>query len=199
MQETASDMFESAFFNFYYIFSTLPQILLILYIIILKPGRRLSDFDIGPFRPADLWKALATLGGIYLCIIPVGLISVLLIPELDNPVVYGAGWEFSSYRLIPLVFTSCIVTGYCEELFFRSYLYKMLRKAGTAEIPAVAVTALLFGSGHIYEGYYAFAATAVIGAFLSFVFIKTKSIHTIAVGHGLYNFSVLLLSMTGEL
>lgn len=199
MQEAAPDMFESTFFNFFYIISTIPQILLTLYIIVLKPGRKLSDFNIGRIRLSDIPKSLLTLGGIYLCIIPLGFISFMLIPETDNQLIYGAGWQFSSLRLLPLVLVSCLVTGYCEELFFRSYLFKSLKDSGMKIVTAVIITTLLFGAGHIYEGYFAFAATAVIGAFLSFVFIKTKSIHVIAIGHGLYNFSVLLIAMMGEL
>ena len=195
-QEAAPDMFESTFFNIIYITSTIPQILLTVYIIVLKPGRKLSDFDLSPFRLIDIAKSLLALGGIYLCIIPVGYISMLLVPEMDNPVIYGSGWQFGKLNLLPLVLVSCLVTGYCEELFFRSYLFKSLQKVGTGMIPAVIITSLLFGAGHVYEGYYAFAATAVIGAFLSFIFIKTKSIHAIAIGHGLYNFSVLLIAIT---
>jgi membrane protease YdiL (CAAX protease family) len=165
----------------------------------LKPGRKLSDFDIGPFRLKDIFFALVALGGIYICIIPIGYISMLLVPELDNLAVYGSGWQFENLKLLPLVFISCLVTGYCEELFFRSYLYTSLRNAGTAAVTAVIITSVLFGAGHFYEGYYAFAATAAIGGFLSIMFIKTKSIHAIAIGHGLYNFSVLLIAMTGEI
>ena len=198
-QEAAPDMFESAYFNFYYIISTIPQIILIIYIILLKPGRNLSEYNIGRIKISDTWRSLLTLAGIYLCIIPAGMIAVLLAPELDNTVVYGTGWKFTNMRLIPLVLVSCLATGYSEELFFRSYLYTNLRKAGADVVPAAAVATLLFGTGHIYEGYYAFAATSLIGAFLAFVFIKTRSIHTVAIGHGLYNFSVLLISMTGEL
>ncbi|HAK44438.1 MAG TPA: hypothetical protein DCO79_00735, partial [Spirochaeta sp.] len=133
------------------------------------------------------------------CIIPVGFISMLIEPEIENQLVYGIGWQFSNYKLLPLVFLSCMVTGYTEEIFFRSYLFKSLQNAGAGLLPAAIITSLLFGAGHIYEGYYAFAATAAIGAFLSFIFIKTKSIHTVAIGHGLYNFSVLLIAMTGVL
>lgn len=199
IQEIAPDMFESAFFNIFYLVSTVPQILLTLYIIILKPGRSLKDFDIGGFRKKDLLYSLLTLAGIYICILPIGFITVLLEPELDNRMVYGAGWTFSNYRLIPLVFAVCIATGYAEEIFFRSYLFKSLQKVGTGTIPAAVITTLLFGSGHLYEGYYAFAATSVIGAVLMIIFIKTKSIHTVAIGHGLYNFSVLMISMTEAL
>ena len=199
VQEAAPDMFESVFFNIYYLVSVVPQVLLVLYIITLKPGRELSDFDIGPLKKRDLPFSLLALAGIYICIVPVGLVSVLIEPELENQFTYGAGWQFSNYKLLPLVFLTCLVTGYTEEIFFRSYLYKSLLKAGTGVIPSVIITSLLFGSGHIYEGYFALASTAVIGAFLSFMFIKTRSIHTVAIGHGLYNFSVLLIAMTGEL
>ncbi len=199
LQETAPDMFESTFFNIYYIILTAPQIMLTLYIILLKPGRSLSDFDVRAFKFSDLPKALLTLGGIFLCIIPLGLIATLILPETDNPLIYGTGWKFSRVEIIPLVFISCILTGYNEEIFFRAYLYKTLRKIGSGLLPAAASVSILFGAGHIYEGYFAFVATAVIGAFLSFVFIRTKSIHAVSIGHGLYNFSVLLLSMGVEI
>jgi len=197
MQEFQPDIFENTWFNLFYIITTLPQVVLTLYIIMLKPGRKLSDFDIYGFKLSDLPKSLLALAGIFVCIIPVGLISILIVPEIDNPVVYGAGWQFSRPSLIPLVLISCIATGYSEEIFFRAYLVKILEKSGVRLIPAAAVSAVLFGSGHIYEGFYAFAATATIGIFLSFVFNKTKSIHTISIAHGLYNFSVLMISMMG--
>lgn len=199
VQEAAPDMFESLYFNIFYIISAIPQLLLILYIIVLKPGRKLENFDLGAFRVSDIPKSLLTLTGIFLVILPVGYFTVLLEPEIDNQLVYGTGWQFSNFRMIPLVLISCLVTGYTEELFFRSYLFKSLRNFGAGILPSAVTVNLLFGAGHIYEGYYAFAATAVIGAFLTFVFVKTKSIHTIAIGHGLYNFSVLMISMTGIL
>ncbi len=195
LQETSPDMFESIFLNIYYIILITPQIMLTLYIILLKPDRNLSEFDIRAFKFSDLPKALLTLGGILLCIIPLGLIVTIIFPETDNQLIYGAGWKFSRKELIPLVFISCMLTGYSEEIFFRAYLYKTLRKIGTGVLPAVVSVSILFGAGHIYEGYFAFAGTTIIGVFLSFVFIRTKSIHAISIGHGLYNFSVLLLSM----
>jgi membrane protease YdiL (CAAX protease family) len=195
MQDFAPDAFESVWFNLYYLITTIPQIALILYVMELKPGRSLHDFDLRPLRASDIPKALLTLAGIYLCIIPLGLIAVILVPELDNPVIYGAGWEFSNLKLIPLVLISCLAAGYSEELFFRAYLIKSLRRAGSGLVPAVIVSTLLFAAGHIYAGYFAFAAIAVIGTFLSFIFIKTRSIHVVAIGHGLYNFSVLIISM----
>lgn len=199
VQEIAPDMFESLFFNIFYIITAVPQLLLILYIISIKPERSLADFDIGKISKIDVPRSLLALIGIYLCIIPIGLITMLLEPEIDNQLVYGSGWSFSDYRLLPIVFISCMATGYLEEIFFRAYLFKSLQKTGAGLIPSAIAVNVLFGSGHIYEGYYAFAATAAIGFFLTWLFVKTKSIHTISIGHGLYNFSVLLIAMTGAL
>lgn len=195
IEEFEPDIFENLWFNLFYIVTTLPQIFLVLYIIILKPGRKLSDYDIFGIRRRDIPLSLLVLGGIYVCILPVGYIALWLVPDIDNSVVYGAGWQFSNPGLIPIILISCIATGYSEEIFFRSYLVKSFRNSGLKLIPAAAVSAIVFGSGHIYEGFYAFAATAVIGAFLSFVFHKTKSIHAVSIGHGLYNFSVLIISL----
>ena len=196
VQETDPAMFNSFFFNFLYIITVVPQLLLVLYIIVLKPGRSLADFNIGRIRTLDIPLSLLTLAGIYIVIIPVGFVSMMIEPEIENQFVYGPGWQFTDYKLLPLVFLTCLATGYTEEIFFRAYLFKSLRKAGAATVPAVLVTSILFGAGHVYEGYYAFAATTAIGVFLSLIFLKTKSIHAVSIGHGLYNFSVLLIAMT---
>lgn len=188
-------MFNSVYFNLYYIAQTLPQIMLILYIIILKPKMNLKDYSILRFKLRDIPKAIIILIGIYLCFFLVGNISLFFEDNINNAVVYGNKWTFNSPSLLPLIFISCLLTGYCEEIFFRSYLYTSLIKAGTPVYLSIILSSVLFGSGHLYEGYFAFAATSIIGAFLAFAFIKTKSIHAVSIAHGFYNFSVLLLSL----
>ncbi|MDC7126194.1 MAG: type II CAAX endopeptidase family protein [Spirochaetales bacterium] len=197
MEDMNLDMFNSLYFNFMYIITTLPQILLTLYIIVLKPGRNLEQYWIGKIKKTDFLYAVVTFIGIYLCIAFSGLIAVLFEPELDNTLVYGSGWKFNNPALIPLLLISCLLTGYSEEIFFRSYLFKSITNTGLNPILAAVLTSILFGTGHLYEGYYALAATTAIGLFLSAIFIKTRSIHTVAIAHGLYNFSALIISMNG--
>jgi membrane protease YdiL (CAAX protease family) len=57
---------------------------------------------------------------------------------------------------------------------------------------AVAVTSLLFAAGHIYQGAGAFAVTALIGVFLAWLFLRTRSIHIVGLSHAAYNFLILL-------
>ncbi len=190
-------VFESSWFNFIYIITTLPQILFIIYLIILKPGQPLGDYGIGKIRLKDILLSILTLAGIFACLAIAGTAAMLIEPDYSNSMIYGSGWVFSRPELLPLVFVSCILTGYSEEIFFRAYLINSLTTRGVSLPAAAVLNVLLFASGHIYEGLYAAGAILLIGGFLTFMFIKTRSIHTVAIGHGLYNFSVLLITMLG--
>ena len=91
---------------------------------------------------------------------------------------------------------SCICTGYLEESFFRLYLLSR-REALKLSVPAVvAVSAALFSICHIYEGPWGMLNAALSGTLLSFVFLRYKSLHGIALAHGLYNIAAYAAAVT---
>jgi membrane protease YdiL (CAAX protease family) len=176
-----------------------PQILLILYILKLQNGAVFADFGLVGFSVHDPMKAFL----VYLGILGVMIVTVLfLVPiilllpdEVRESLLQGYRWGLGNAALLPLAFVFCIVSAYREELFFRAYLLTRLDQLGVRPAFAVAATAALFSAGHLYEGWIGVVVTAIHGVYLAVVFRKLRNIHSVAIAHGLYNFTVFCLSV----
>ncbi len=188
-------VFNSLQFNLIYIITIIPRILLILYLIEKKPTQKRELYGIGRLRGRDILASLLYFAGIMLIVAVAGMIFGLITSIANFDEVASPLWEFNNWSLIPLVFLTCLSIGYSEELFFRSYLLTEFHLPGKG-IYAVAVTSLVFASGHIYQGFLGFPVTFVIGFFLGIMFIRKRNLHSIAIAHGLYNFTILILSGT---
>jgi membrane protease YdiL (CAAX protease family) len=89
---------------------------------------------------------------------------------------------------------SCISTGYLEESFFRFYLLSKRDALGLGTGRAALISVLLFSVCHIYEGPWGFLNAVLSGTLLAFIFLRYRSLHGIALAHGLYNTLVYALS-----
>ena len=107
----------------------------------------------------------------------------------------GVGWQLTDAAVLPFVLITCLTTGYWEELFFRAYLDKQLRKIYFSPTGAAVTGTFLFAGGHLYQGVFPALGTALIGGILLFAFRRTGRLHAVAIAHGLYNFSVLGISL----
>ena len=167
----------------------LPQAVLILYVILTRGHGTKDASGIVPLRFADILKAAAGTAGLFLITLAAALISgdsagnlfTSVTPETVRPIVF--------LLFVPV----CLVTGYREELFFRSYLLTELAPFGTPAV--IAFGSLLFALGHIYQGAGAFLVTAVIGVFLSWLFLRTRNVHVVALSHGIYNYLILVTGL----
>jgi len=166
-----------------------PQVLLILYILLTRSHETRQAAGIVRFNVSDLLKILAGTVGLFIISIPSTLLSRGFANDMYSPVTPDA----VTLEVFLLFLPVCLVTGYREELFFRSYLLTEFepfgRKAG------VAAGSILFALGHVYQGVGAFFVTALIGIFLSWLFLKTRNIHVIALSHGIYNYVVLVVGV----
>jgi membrane protease YdiL (CAAX protease family) len=90
---------------------------------------------------------------------------------------------------------SCLSTGYLEEGFFRFYLLSKLGETGIKNGTLVFVSTLLFSVCHIYEGPWGMLNAVLAGTFLSLMFLHFRSLHGIALAHGLYNAFVYALGV----
>lgn len=194
-QVVDGSIFNSAWFNLIYIITVIPQILLILYLIEKKPAAEIPLYGIDRIQTRDLIYSLLYFAGIMIIIIGTGIISTIITDFGYDTYMELPLWQFDNKGLIPLIFLTCMATGYSEELFFRSYLLTEFRLQGK-EIYAVIGTSLLFALGHIYQGLPGFLGTFAIGFFLASIFVRKRRLHTIAIAHGLYNFTVLIISGT---
>lgn len=192
-QVVDGSIFNSVWFNIIYIITVIPQILLILYLIEKKPEDKIYLYGISKIKKTDLVYSLLYFVGIMIIIIGTGTISTIITDFGYASYTEPPLWKFDNKEIIPLIFLTCMATGYSEELFFRSYLLTEFHLPGK-EIYAVIGSSLLFALGHIYQGLPGFLGTFAIGIFLASIFVRKRKLHTIAIAHGLYNFAVLIIS-----
>ena len=188
-------VFNSAWFNIIYIITVIPQILLVLYLMEKKPAAKIPLYGIDKIQIKDLIYSLIYFAGIMIIILGTGIISTIITDFGYGTSTEFPVWQFTNKGLIPLIFLTCMVTGYSEELFFRSYLITEFNLQGK-EIYTVIGTSLIFALGHVYQGLPGFLGTFAIGFFLASIFVRKRRLHTIAIAHGLYNFTVLIISGT---
>jgi membrane protease YdiL (CAAX protease family) len=77
-----------------------------------------------------------------------------------------------------------LTAGICEELLYRGYLIWYLSH-WLPIYPAAALASLLFGIGHLYQGWRGVLTTGFVGAFLSAVYLLTGSLYAGMVFHAL--------------
>ncbi len=187
-----ADIFNSLFFNIYYLAGSIPQIMLLIYLISKKGSGASSRYGITRFTVKDVWKGFQYFIVIMIIILAMGaaagLLSILFKLNIPEP----PGWKVENLWMLPVVFITFLSTGYREELFFRSYMLTEFISETSSPAPVVFAVSLLFASGHLYQGIIGFAVTFIIGIFFSVIFLKNRNVHSIAIGHALYDFGVLL-------
>jgi membrane protease YdiL (CAAX protease family) len=191
-------LFGNIMFNITYISSSIPQVLLILYIIYLRNrnSRPLVEifgkFGIKKPEISLLWKVVMVCAGILVIALLTSFIS--FIPGFSEGGKFSPiPWRIENPAVLPLVFLTSLVTGYREELFFRSYLITRCKDLKMHLILLLIVPSFMFAAGHMYQGFTAFLGTFCIGCFLSVLFIRFGDLHMLAIGHGMYNFLSLIL------
>ncbi len=163
-----------------------PQALLILFVI-LKCGHVTKETaGLVPLRARDAWKIIAGIAGLFIIVIP----SALVNRDSAGSLFTSVAPDKAQPGLLILLALVSLAGAYREELFFRSYLLTELEPFGKAT--AIMAGSLLFGVGHLYQGAGAFVVTALIGLFLSWLFLRTRNVHVVALTHGIYNYLVIL-------
>jgi membrane protease YdiL (CAAX protease family) len=77
-----------------------------------------------------------------------------------------------------------VTAGICEELLYRGYLIWYLA-SWMAVVPAALVASVVFGFGHAYQGPRGIAVTAMVGVFMSAIYLLTGSLFACMVLHAL--------------
>jgi hypothetical protein len=177
------------------IFLGIPQFLLLVYIASLSRETPLIAWGFSPFRAADVPRIVLVLLGCFAIFAPFAILVLALPPSVGRYLTSGFRWRLASVSQIPLAVIFGLVAGYREEFFFRSYMLHRLDQLGFPTALSVVVSTLLFCAGHVYQGPLGIATSAALGALFAGVYLKRGSLHLIAVAHGLYNASVLCLSL----
>ncbi len=188
--------FNDALFNIQLWSAYLPQIALILFIIYKNSSKSFSDYGLKKICLENIPAIAITALGL---VILVGLLQFILflIPlsaAAESPFV----WDFHNASIIPLILISSLLTGYSEELFFRSYLYTQLEDLELGKVHIIITVNLIFALGHFYEGYAGGLNALILGSYFSIIFLWKRNIHIPAIVHGLYNFAALMISFYGQ-
>ena len=185
------NMFDSVQNNLFYLSIAVPQIFLLIFI----TSKKEYDCGFAPFKFSDLLPAAVLFLFLWITVYLLYLIFPFF-PDhwLGTPI--EEQWHISSSEMLPLLFVVGIATGYLEEGFFRGYLYEQTRMLGLSKLPSVIGISLLFGLGHFYQGIPGVITTTAMGALLlTFRICCKTSVHPLAIGHGLYNFSVFVFAV----
>ncbi len=185
--------FDSVMYHVQLLAVSIPQILLVVVLCDLRrPGSSLR-FGWRVPNQNDALPAIMGLTATWVAVAVVSLVASVILGEGGGPEPTVA-WSFERRELIPVALVSTLAIGYREEIFYRAYIADRAEEAEVDVRTALAVGALLFASGHLYQGVMGFVLSLAIGLVLAAVYYRMRSLHGIAVAHGLYNFIVLLLS-----
>lgn len=121
-------------------------------------------------------------------IIVVHLLSIKAEPQASTEVVTTVytwwGWVLSFVHLV-------VVVPLSEELFFRGFLFPAIGKLVGKMIPAAILTSVIFGLFHCDLVRF---LPLTVGAFwFNYLYIRTGSIYSSMIAHGVWNFLMLVM------
>jgi len=172
-----------------------PQFLLMVYIASLSRETPLADWGFSAFRGSDFLRAALVFVGCFAIFTPFAILIVSLPSKIARYLSGGFRWKLTGVSQVPLAVFFGLTAGYREEFFFRSYLLQRLDQLGLPLPVCVAASTILFCSGHLYQGPLGIATSAGLGILFASVYLRRRNLHVIAIAHGLYNASVLCLSL----
>jgi membrane protease YdiL (CAAX protease family) len=86
---------------------------------------------------------------------------------------------------IPVLLLSALQNGLLEEILVTGYLLTRLRQLGARPVAAVAVSATLRGSYHLYQGFGGFLGNAVMGVIFAILFLRWRRVTPMVIAHTL--------------
>lgn len=85
----------------------------------------------------------------------------------------------------PVLLLSALQNGLLEEVLVTGYLLTRLRRLGVRPANAVAISAVLRGSYHLYQGFGGFAGNAVMGVIFATLFLRWRRTTPMIIAHTL--------------
>jgi uncharacterized protein len=86
---------------------------------------------------------------------------------------------------VPVLILSAAQNAVLEEVVMIGYLLTRLRELGWRIGAAIAASALLRGSYHLYQGFGAFLGNAIMGVVFSLFFVRTRRLLPLVIAHTL--------------
>ena len=86
---------------------------------------------------------------------------------------------------IPILLLSALQNGLLEEVLVTGYLLTRLEKLGVRPAVAVAISATLRGSYHLYQGFGGFVGNAIMGVIFGTLFLRWRRVTPMIIAHTL--------------
>jgi membrane protease YdiL (CAAX protease family) len=86
---------------------------------------------------------------------------------------------------IPVLLLSALQNGLLEEVLVTGYLLTRLRKLGVNPAAAIAISATLRGSYHLYQGFGGFIGNAIMGVIFGVLFLRWRRVGPMIIAHTL--------------
>jgi hypothetical protein len=147
-------------------------------------------------REQDPWRFLGasrtdgrTIGLWSLGLVALGLVSDSLTVALGRPVVpefMSVAYASATHPLLLFVALVFFAPAF-EEIFFRGFVLGSLQSSGASAVVASVVTSLAWSVIHLQYDLYGIATIFVLGMFFAMARLRTGSILTCLVLHGLQN------------
>ncbi len=187
-------VFNSPFYHFQIIVISLPQILLLLFILEIEGGFDTRGWGLTRPEIKDIVLAVPIGLGLVLIMILVNIVSTFAAGRTGEEFTASVKWSFDNYGLIPILLVTTMVNAYREELFYRFYLLGRLDQLEFSAASAISLSSILFSIGHVYQGLPGFLLALSTAFFLAGIYWRTRRFYAVAAAHGLYNFAALILS-----
>jgi membrane protease YdiL (CAAX protease family) len=169
-------------------------------VMLARRGGRWRDIGLVAPVPGDLWRGVLAFGG---CLV-INLLFVQLLWSVAPDAVETHTEELGviarqlSHGLpFPALVAVVVFVGVYEELFARGLLLSLCRTLLGGTWAPVVVSSLLFGLGHLYQGWIGVVQTTLIGLVLALAVIRWRTLWPAIVAHALLDIFAMLV-MTGS-
>jgi membrane protease YdiL (CAAX protease family) len=93
---------------------------------------------------------------------------------------------------VPVLLLAAVANAVLEEVVVVGYLMTRLGDLGWRVVSAVAASALLRGSYHLYQGFGAFVGNAAMGVVFALFFVRTRRLFPLVIAHALIDAVVFI-------
>lgn len=157
----------------------------------LLSGQKLSEVF-----PIKVPSGLKVLGvflmwlGTFLVVLVINVVIMMVLPEAMAQEAGGLGAAFTSVSFIPALLIVAVMPAICEEALHRGFILSTMKPIRKDWV-VVLIMGVLFGLFHL--SVVRFAGTAILGAVLTYIMLKTKNFLYPAFLHLINNMVPLVL------
>ena len=138
------------------------------------------------------WKDLATGVGLAAVIGIPGLVLYLVAVQLGVNLTVAAVTLNDAWWRIPVLVLAAIENGFLEEALVVGYLLTRLEQLRVPAWGAIAISAVLRGSYHLYQGFGGFLGNAVMGVVFAWLFQRTRRLWPLVIAHSLLDITAFV-------